>query len=94
MAPKNTVIRGWRIAIIAAMKNVLSPNSDTIITDTAAINPWIKPKLPKFLNLWKKAPGFLKSPPTYKIKDLHFLMIKNSMDGRDDFRTEILGRWK
>ena len=63
----NTVIRGWRIAIIAAIKNVLSPNSDTMMTETAAINPCIKPKCPKLLNLWKKAPGFLKSPPTYKI---------------------------
>ena len=32
MAPEKTVARACRIAIIAAMKNVLSPNSETIIT--------------------------------------------------------------
>lgn len=38
IAPANTVKRGCLIAIIAAMKNVLSPNSDTSITDIDAIN--------------------------------------------------------
>jgi hypothetical protein len=38
IAPRNTVRRGCRIAIMAAMKNVLSPNSDTMITDIDAIN--------------------------------------------------------
>lgn len=38
IAPRNTVRRGCRIAIMAAMKKVLSPNSDTIITDIDAIN--------------------------------------------------------
>lgn len=34
------------MAIIAAMKNVLSPSSETIITDIEAANAWMKPKLP------------------------------------------------
>lgn len=38
IAPLNTIRRGCRIAIMAAMKNVLSPNSDTTITDKDAIN--------------------------------------------------------
>jgi hypothetical protein len=38
IAPRNTVRRGCRIAIMAAMKKVLSPNSDTMITDTDAMN--------------------------------------------------------
>lgn len=38
IAPRNTVRRGCRIAIIAAMKKVLSPNSDTIMTDKDAMN--------------------------------------------------------
>lgn len=45
MAPANTVNRGCLIAIIAAMKKVLSPISDTRITDKAAAKAWIKPKL-------------------------------------------------
>ena len=32
MAPEKMVTRACRIAMIAAMKNVLSPNSETIIT--------------------------------------------------------------
>jgi len=36
IAPVNTVTLGFRIARIAAMKNVLSPSSDTIITDNEA----------------------------------------------------------
>ena len=32
MAPAKTVARACLIAMIAAMKNVLSPNSETIIT--------------------------------------------------------------
>lgn len=37
-APTNTVKRECCIAIIAAMKNVLSPSSDTRIIDNDAIN--------------------------------------------------------
>ena len=37
-APTNTVRRGCRIAIMAAIKKVLSPNSDTMMTDRDAIN--------------------------------------------------------
>jgi len=36
MAPLNTVTLGFLIAKIAAMKKVLSPSSDTIITDSEA----------------------------------------------------------
>lgn len=36
MAPANTVNLGYLIAIMAAMKKVLSPNSDTIITENEA----------------------------------------------------------
>lgn len=32
------------MAIIAAMKKVLSPNSDTKITDMDAMNAWMKPR--------------------------------------------------
>ena len=42
-APANTVIREYFIAIMAAIKNVLSPSSDTIITETDATKPWINP---------------------------------------------------
>lgn len=38
IAPANTVSLGCLIAIIAAMKNVLSPNSETTITDSDAKN--------------------------------------------------------
>lgn len=38
IAPANTIKRGCRIAMIAAIKNVLSPNSDTTITDNDAMN--------------------------------------------------------
>jgi len=42
MAPENTSKREWRIARIAAMKNVLSPSSDTMMTDSDATNAWTK----------------------------------------------------
>lgn len=45
MAPTNTVNLGCFIAIIAAMKNVLSPNSDTTMTDKAAIKACKNPNL-------------------------------------------------
>lgn len=45
IAPMNTVNLGCFIAIIAAMKNVLSPNSDTTITDKDAIKACRKPTL-------------------------------------------------
>lgn len=44
IAPANTVNRGCLMAIIAAIKNVLSPISDTRITDNAAAKAWKKPK--------------------------------------------------
>lgn len=45
MAPAKTVSRGCLMAIIAAIKNVLSPISETKITDRAAAKAWKKPKL-------------------------------------------------
>lgn len=45
IAPANTVNLGCFIAIIAAMKNVLSPNSDTTITDKDAMKACKKPNL-------------------------------------------------
>lgn len=44
IAPANTVRRGCLIAIMAAMKKVLSPSSDTSITDIEARNACQKPK--------------------------------------------------
>ena len=38
-AAANIVTREYFIAIIAAIKNVLSPNSDTKMTDNEAIKP-------------------------------------------------------
>ncbi len=38
IAPQKTVNRECLIAMIAAMNHVLSPNSDTTITDIEAIN--------------------------------------------------------
>jgi hypothetical protein len=40
MAPKNTVSLECRIAMMAAMNHVLSPNSETMITDSDAIKAW------------------------------------------------------
>jgi len=48
IAPDNTVSLGCFIAIIAAMKNVLSPNSDTMITDKDATIACRKPNLSDF----------------------------------------------
>lgn len=45
MAPAKTIKRGWRIAMMAAMKKVLSPNSVNNITDIDAENASIKPEL-------------------------------------------------
>lgn len=42
IAPVKTIRRECRIARIAAMKKVLSPSSDTIMTDSDAINAWTK----------------------------------------------------
>lgn len=53
MAPANTVRRGCLMAIIAAIKNVLSPISDTRITDKAAAKAWKKPKS----SVGKSVPG-------------------------------------
>lgn len=50
IAPVNTIKRGCRIAMIAAMKNVLSPNSDTTITDNDAMNAWMKLTSPNKLS--------------------------------------------
>lgn len=46
IAPANTVRRGCRIAIIAAMKKVLSPSSDTTMTDSEATKACRRPKSP------------------------------------------------
>ena len=43
IAPLNTISLGCRIAMMAAMKNVLSPSSETIITDKEAMKPWANP---------------------------------------------------
>lgn len=43
IAPIKTVSLGCLIAIIAAIKNVLSPISETTITDNDATNAWTKP---------------------------------------------------
>lgn len=40
IAPENTVSLECRIAIITAINHVLSPSSDTIITDRDARKPW------------------------------------------------------
>ena len=45
MAPVKTTNLECLIDMMAAMKNVLSPSSDTIITDNAAIKPCIKSML-------------------------------------------------
>ena len=43
IAPANTVSLECLIAIMAAMKNVLSPSSDTIMTDMDATKACMKP---------------------------------------------------
>lgn len=47
--------------MMAAMKKVLSPSSDTMMTDIAATNAWIKPKLvlsaDSSLTMWTGATG-------------------------------------
>ena len=43
MAPINTVVLGCLMAMIAAIKKVLSPSSETIITERDAINAWRNP---------------------------------------------------
>lgn len=45
IAPKKTVSLGCLIAIIAAIKKVLSPNSETTITDKDATKAWMNPRL-------------------------------------------------
>lgn len=45
MAPPKTVRRGYLIAIIAAIKKVLSPSSDTIITENEATKAGKNPTL-------------------------------------------------
>ena len=45
IAPVKTISREWRIAMIAAIKNVLSPSSETMITEIDAANAWMKPTL-------------------------------------------------
>lgn len=50
IAPTNTIIRGCRIAMIAAIKKVLSPNSDTTITDNDAMNARKKLESPSMLS--------------------------------------------
>lgn len=44
IAPVNTVILECRMAIIAAMKNVLSPNSETTITESDATKACTSPR--------------------------------------------------
>lgn len=45
MAPLNTASLGCFMAMIAAMKKVLSPNSETTITDSEATNACKNPTL-------------------------------------------------
>lgn len=42
MAPPKTIKRGWRMAIMAAIKKVLSPSSVSKITEIDAVNASIK----------------------------------------------------
>lgn len=61
-APTRTTIRECRIAIIAAMKNVLSPSSDTMMTDIEAAKAWINPGFPfLFLIEWNNESSSLVS---------------------------------
>lgn len=46
IAPANTVTLECRIAMIADIKNVLSPSSDTTITDRVATNACVNPAFP------------------------------------------------
>ena len=65
------------MAIMAAMKKVLSPSSDTRITEMAATNPWINPG--SATDGLSRAPSWLITPPfcqqksNYKEKVLKFL---------------------
>ena len=54
MAPVKTTNLECLIDIIAAIKNVLSPSSDTMMTDNAAMKPCKKSKL-KILDDWRDA---------------------------------------
>ena len=49
IAAMNTIRRECLMAMMAAMKNVLSPSSETRITDKDAIKEWRNPRLPLFL---------------------------------------------
>lgn len=51
IAPANTIMRGWRIAIIAAMKNVLSPNSENKIIEMVSTKACKNETSPKRLLL-------------------------------------------
>ena len=42
MAPRNTVSRECCMDMMAAMKNVLSPISETMMTEREAMKPWVK----------------------------------------------------
>lgn len=55
MAPAKTIILGCFMAMIAAMKKVLSPNSETTTTERDARNPCRK--LPWIAALWKERNG-------------------------------------
>lgn len=46
MAPASTVSRLYRMAIMAAMKKVLSPSSDTMMTEMEATKAWMNPRSP------------------------------------------------
>lgn len=55
----NTVHRGFLMAMIAAMKKVLSPNSETMMTLKVAINPWKKlPEAPMKPSLFFEFAGW------------------------------------
>lgn len=51
IAPVNTIIRGCRIAIMAAIKNVLSPNSENKIIDNVSTKACKNPTSPSKLLL-------------------------------------------
>lgn len=53
IAPVKTIARGCRIAIIAAMKNVLSPSSLTMIIDKEAMKACVNPALVSFSIFYK-----------------------------------------
>ena len=55
IAPANTMIREWRMDMMAVMKKVLSPSSETMMTENEATHAWMKPRSTSFLS-WTSFP--------------------------------------